>query len=410
MDLFKVHSIENAKKRILEVFSDLKIETEKIAIMESLNRISAQIVKSKINVPHFNRSTVDGYAVISGDVQGTSESMPMMLDIVGESEMGKENSCEILNGQCIYVPTGGMLPKGADSVVMIEYTEIFSEKSIAIYKPVARKENTMSIGDDVLVDQEVMEKNQVIKSKDIGVLASIGVKEIEVYKKPEVVLISTGDEIVEDIDNLQIGKILDINTYTIANLLKASGAIAMKTYVVKDEYNQLKEIITKSMTKADLVIVSGGSSMGEKDNTAKIFDEVGDIGVFIHGISIKPGKPTIVARGDDVPLIGLPGQPVSAMIVYRVIVDFLLQNVFKTIGLVEKKEKRILDRNVFASPGKDTYLMMRHYEEDGNLFITPVYGKSGMINLIAASTGYIIVNENLEGYRKGEMVDFYYFI
>jgi len=410
MELFKVHSIENVKKRILEEFSDLKIETEKISIMESLNRVSSNVIKSKINVPHFNRSTVDGYAVISSDVQGTSESMPMMLDIIGEIEMGKENTGKILSGQCIYVPTGGMLPKGADSVVMIEYTEIFSKRSIAIYKPVVIKENTMSIGDDVRIGKEIIEENQIIRSKDIGVLAAIGVKEIEVYKKPKVVLISTGDEIVDDIDDLKIGKILDVNTYTIANLLKTSGAISVKTYIVEDDYNKLKSVIMSGMKEADLVIVSGGSSMGEKDNTAKIFDEVGDVGVFIHGISIKPGKPTIIARGDNVPLIGLPGQPVSAMIVYRVIVDFLMKNVFKTIGLIEKKEKRILDRNVFSSPGKDTYLMMKHYEEDGNLFVTPVYGKSGMINLIAASTGYIIVNKDLEGYKKGEIVDFYYFV
>lgn len=410
MELFKVHSIENTKKKILEEFSDLKIETEEISIMESLNRVSSKVVESKINVPHFNRSTVDGYAVISSDVQGTSESMPMMLDIIGEIEMGKENNDVISSGQCMYVPTGGMLPKGADSVVMIEYAEIFSEKSIAIYKPVAIKENTMNIGDDVRINQEIIEKNQTIKSKDIGVLAAIGVKVIEVYKKPKVVLISTGDEIVDDIDNLKIGNVLDINTYTIANLLKASGAGSVKTYIVDDDYNKLKKAIISGIKEADLVIVSGGSSMGEKDNTAKIFDEVGDCGVFIHGISIKPGKPTIVARGDNIPLIGLPGQPVSAMVVYRVVVDFLMKNIFKTIGLIEKKEKRILDRNVFASPGKDTYLMMRHYEEDGNLFVTPVYGKSGMINSIAASTGYLIVNKDLEGYKKGEIVDFYYFV
>ncbi|MCD6435037.1 MAG: molybdopterin molybdotransferase MoeA [Clostridiales bacterium] len=409
MNLFEVHSIENAKKRILEEFSDLEIKTEKIAIMESLNRVSAQIVKSKINVPHFNRSTVDGYAVIAEDVQGTSESMPMMLEIVGESEMGKENKNIISNGECIYVPTGGMLPKGADSVVMIEYVEMFDEKSIAIYKPVGKKENTMSIGDDVRIDQEVMKKDQLIKSKDIGVLASIGIKEIEVYKKPNVILISTGDEIVDDVDDLKAGKILDINTYTIANLIKDSGGNAIKTHTVKDVYDDLKEIIISSMNEADLVIVSGGSSMGEKDNTAKIFDEIGD-GVFIHGISIKPGKPTIVAKGNGIPLIGLPGQPVSAMIVYRVIVDFLLKNIFKTNGLIEKKEKRILDRNVFGAPGKDTYLMMKHYEESGNLYTTPVYGKSGMINLIAASTGYIIVDKDLEGYRKDEIIDFYYFV
>lgn len=410
MELFKVHSIENTKKKILEEFSDLKIETEEISIMESLNRVSSKVVESKINVPHFNRSTVDGYAVISSDVQGTSESMPMMLDIIGEIEMGKENNDVISSGQCMYVPTGGMLPKGADSVVMIEYAEIFSEKSIAIYKPAAIKENTMNIGDDVRINQEIIEKNQTIKSKDIGVLAAIGVKVIEVYKKPKVVLISTGDEIVDDIDNLKIGNVLDINTYTIANLLKASGAGSVKTYIVDDDYNKLKKAIISGIKEADLVIVSGGSSMGEKDNTAKIFDEVGDCGVFIHGISIKPGKPTIVARGDNIPLIGLPGQPVSAMVVYRVVVDFLMKNIFKTIGLIEKKEKRILDRNVFASPGKDTYLMMRHYEEDGNLFVTPVYGKSGMINSIAASTGYLIVNKDLEGYKKGEIVDFYYFV
>lgn len=409
MELFKVLSIEESQREIINQFKDIIVEKEEIPIMEAYNRVCAQSVASKINVPHFNRSTVDGYAVIAEDVQGTSENMPMLLEIIGSSEMGKTNNFEISSGQCVYVPTGGMLPKGSDSVVMIEYAESFSMNSITVFKPVSLKENTMSIGDDVSLGDIVIEQNQIIKSKDIGVLASIGVKKIEVYKKPSVTLISTGDEIVSDIDDLEIGKILDINTYTIANLLRASGAVILNTFIVKDDYKELKEKVESCMSESDLIIVSGGSSMGEKDNTAKIFDELGNPGVFIHGISIKPGKPTIVAKVNKKPMIGLPGQPVSAMIVYRVIVDYLLKNIFNTKGLIVKKEKGILDRNVFSSPGKDTYLMMRHYEKEGKLFITPVYGKSGMINLIAASTGYIIVKANLEGYREAETVDFYYF-
>jgi molybdopterin molybdotransferase len=409
MELFKVHSIEQARQKIMERFKLKEIETEEISIMETRGRISSEDVLATIDVPHFDRSTVDGYAVISKDLNGASDSMPMVLDLIGTQEMGKVNDKHLTLGQCMYVPTGGMIPEGADSVIMIEYSEMFDEESVALYKPIKPFENVMRIGDDSRKGALVLEKGRKILPKDIGVLASVGRKKLKVYAKPKVTLISTGDEIVRKIEDISPGKILDINSYAIASLLEQSGAEVIAVEYYPDIFDALKNGVMKATEKSDMVIVSGGSSMGEKDDTAKIFKEIGG-DVFIHGLSIKPGKPTIVADYNGMPLIGLPGQPVSAMIVYTVIVDYILRNIHYAHGIEEQTITAKLERNLVASPGKTTYAMVRHILEDGVWKITPVYGKSGMISLISSATGYVVIPSDREGYAAGETVEFHQFI
>jgi molybdopterin molybdotransferase len=407
MELFQVKSIEEAYRIIREAFTAYDIETETINEDQLLGRVSSLEMFSAIEVPHFNRSTVDGYAVKSEDVSGSSESMPMLLELIGEVEMGRDTQLSLSSGQCVYVPTGGMLPAGADSVVMIEYTEPFSETSIAVYSPTVKKENVLAKGDDLQIGQSIMEKGQIILSKDLGVLASTGHRSAVVYKKPKVALISTGDEIVTRPEDLSPGRILDINTFALKGLIKASGAIPVGIKHYPDDYDILRDGILKAMEIADMVIVSGGSSMGEKDNTAKIFNEIGDPGVLFHGLSIKPGKPTIVAKAGKMPLIGLPGQPVSAMIVYRVIVDYLLKEIFHVSGLKESVHRKRLTRNIMGAPGKTTFQMVSEDDDNG---ITPIYGKSGMIRLIASANGYVIIPSDIEGYEAEEEIDYYRFI
>lgn len=410
MDLFQVHSIEDAYSLMKEKFANIQASVEEVAFYKSRHRKCGEDVISTIDVPHFNRSTVDGYAVISDDLYGASETMPMILDFIGQIEMGVKNDKEIDRGQCMYVPTGGMLPGGADSVVMIEQSEIFSADSIAIYKPTVNKENVLSIGDDVKKNQVILKKGQEILSKDIGVLAATGQASIKVFTLPKVALISTGDELVSDIKDLTIGKILDINSYTLSGLIESSGASLVSSEHIVDEYDALKQGVESAMKIADIVIVSGGSSMGEKDNTAEIFNELSQQNVFMHGLSIKPGKPTIVALAGNTPLIGLPGQPVSAMIVYRVIVDWILKECYFAKGLIDKSTKAKLMRNVVGSPGKTTYIMAKHEMVGDEIAVMPIYGKSGMIQLISKATGYIVIPSDIEGFSKDTMVEFHYFI
>ncbi len=410
MELFQVHSIEDAYSVMKSKFASIQALVEEVDFYQARNRICSEDVISTINVPHFNRSTVDGYAVISDDLYGASETMPMILELIGQIEMGHKNDEKIIRGQCMYVPTGGMLPEGADSVVMIEQTEIFSTDSIAMYKPTVNKENVLSIGDDVKQNQVILKRGQEILSKDIGVLAATGQEKIKVYRLPKVALLSTGDELVKDIKKLELGKILDINSYTISGLIESSGAKISSSEHITDEYDTLKKGVEIALKNADLVIVSGGSSMGEKDNTADIFNEVSQQNVFIHGLSIKPGKPTIVGLAGNQPLIGLPGQPVSAMIVYRVIVDWILKEFYFAKGLINKSSMAKLMRNVAASPGKTTYVMAKHETVDGEIVVMPIYGKSGMIQLIAKATGYIVIPSDVEGFEKDTMIEFHYFI
>lgn len=407
MQLFQVKSISQAKTLIAEAFSDIPLGTEILRDGDLVGRVSAQTLSATFDVPHFARSTVDGYAVKSGEIAGCSDAMPLVLECIGEAEMGVPNGMTVASGQCVYVPTGGMMPAGADSVVMIEYTEPFDATSIAIYRPTAKNENVLAVGDDVRSGQPVLREGQRILPKDLGVLAACGHLAVEVYRRPRVVLISTGDEIVTDPGDLIPGKILDINTYAIKGLLQSSGAEVVRTVHYPDDEAVLKAGIQEAMTLADVVIVSGGSSMGPKDHTAKLFDEIGTPGLLMHGLAIKPGKPTIVAKAGNIPLIGLPGQPVSAMVVYRVLVDWLLRTQLKASGLQEAERDAVLERNVMGAPGKDTYQMVRE-TADGK--IVPVYGKSGMISLIASASGYIIIPADIEGFTAGTHVVYHRFI
>lgn len=407
MQLFEVKTISEAGALLRQAFQDLTPRTEEREGIDLLGRVSAEEVRATLDVPHFNRSTVDGYAVKARETAGSSDSMPLMLECIGEVQMGENHDLAIGSGQCAYVPTGGMIPAGADAVVMVEYTEKLDATSVAIFKPVAVQENVLGIGDDMRVGQVILEKGRKILPKDLGILAATGHRSLTVYAKPRVALISTGDEVVASVEELTPGKILDINSTTLHGLLIQSGAEVTQVQHFHDDEDRLAEGIRSAMEDADMVIVSGGSSMGPKDNTARIFDSLGSPGLLMHGLAIKPGKPTIVARAGKKALIGLPGQPVSAMVVYRVLVDRLLQDLYKTPGLAVSEKHAVMERNVMGAPGKETYQMVRMLE-DGR--ITPVYGKSGMIRLIASAEGYIVIPADKEGVSAGETVVFHRFI
>jgi len=290
MELFKVLSVKDAQNKMMDYFSDLNIDTEEIEITQALDRVVAKDVFSNIDVPHFKRSTVDGYAVNSKDTHGASESLPIFLEIMGESEMGKGINCKVERDGAVYVPTGGMIPEGADSVVMIEYVEKFDDTSIAVYRPSTNKENMVDIGDDIKKGEAVLSKGLKLRSQDIGVLSSIGIEKVTVYKRPKMTIISTGDEIIGPNDELLPGKIRDINTYTLSALSEKLGLEVVGRYVVKDNFDLLKTNLESALDKSDIVILSGGSSVGTKDITTDVINATGEPGVFLHGVAIKPGK------------------------------------------------------------------------------------------------------------------------
>lgn len=403
--LLKVKDVEEVLGLINREFVFHDKDTEEVDLADAVGRILAEDTASGYDIPDFNKSVVDGYAVKAHETFGSSEALPAFLLLAGEVKIGSRAEIPLRPGECVYVPTGGMIPDESDAVVMVENTEDLGGDSIAVYKPVSPWENTIKAGEDIHRGQQVCTKGTEIGPHHVGVLSSIGITRVKVLSKPRVSIISTGDEIVEPGRALKFGQIWDINSYSLSAAVSKDGGCPVIQGIVGDDRDEIKKRLLDALDTSDMVLVSGGSSAGFRDYTAGIINEIGDPGVLVHGISIKPGKPTIIGKVMGKSVVGMPGQPVSSLIVYRVIVSPLVRRLG---GLPETRGSIIKARfreNYASSPGREEYLMVSA-EESGNGWVAyPVYGKSGMITTISAATGMIKIPKNKEGLYRDEMVE-----
>ncbi|MEG6616600.1 gephyrin-like molybdotransferase Glp [Peptococcaceae bacterium 1198_IL3148] len=403
MDLFNVLTVEQGRKLLTD---NLKLPmAENVPILSALDRVLAQNVTAKEDVPGFDRSTMDGYAVKAKDTFGASESLPAYIDVGGQVLMGKQPPGELKPGQAWAIPTGGMLPPGADAVVMVEYTEELDDRTIGVTKPVAPGENMVRKGEDVPVGATVLTAGHKIRPQDLGILSATGVTEVPVRPKMKVGIVSTGDEVVSPENTPEPGQVRDINSYTLYGLARQGGAIPTIYGIVKDDFDSLKATISTALNENDLVLVSGGSSVGARDVTAKVIEDLGQPGVLFHGIGIKPGKPTIGAVVDGKPIFGLPGHPVSAMVVYSLLVDPLVRWGSYDNALREVSVRAKITRNMRSAAGREDFLRVRVYVEQGELFAEPVLGKSGLISTMVKADGLARIPEGKEGVEAGEYVE-----
>jgi len=403
MKMLKVDTIEQVYGKMDNYFQDLKLNIELINIEEAMGRTASEDIASEVNIPDFNRSTVDGYSIKASDTFGVNESIPAFLDLIGSVEMGSATDIIIKSGKAVYVPTGGMIPEGADGMIMIEYIEEMDDHTIAAYSPIAPGENIIKIGDDVLKGEKLISKGKVVRPQDIGTLAAAGVRQIKVFEKPKIAVISTGDEIVDPFGTKKLGQVRDINTYTLSAMAEELGAKVTVKQVIRDEYELLEKAVEAALVDNHIVLVSGGSSVGNKDVTAKVIAAMGEPGVFVHGIAIKPGKPTIVGKAKGKALFGLPGHPVSALIVFKVLIEHLIE---KLMSRENQKLHLIAEcaSNVHSSPGKETFQMVELESTPDGYLAVPLHGKSGAISLVSRSRGFIRISNNKEGLSKGEIV------
>lgn len=401
MDFFNVVKVEEANEIIKMNFAEYEFEIEQVNLIDAIGRIIAGDIISNIDVPEFNRSTVDGYSILVEDSHGSTESIPGILDIIGEVKMGENPKSNIRRGQAIYTPTGGMLPESATGVIMIENTELMDKETLLIYKPISKGENIIYKGDDIKKGDLVIKKGRRLSPEAIGALASLGISKVTVYKKPKNYIISTGDEIIDIDEELSLGKVRDINSYALTAMAEKLGCDIVGRSIVKDDFELLRSEVQKGLSIADIVILSGGSSVGTRDYTDKVIASFGGKGVLIHGLAIKPGKPTIVGEGQGKLIIGLPGHPVSSIVVFKAIVEEFIKDKL-SINEIASQVKAIIDTNFPSSPGKQTYHMVKLRREEEKYIATPSFGKSGMISLLSQSQGYIVIKEHEEGIYKGE--------
>jgi molybdopterin molybdotransferase len=403
MKLLKVDTIQQVLEKMEHHFGDIKLQGEMINTEACVGRTAAEDVYSKYNIPDFNRSTVDGYAIVASDSFGVTDSIPVFLDVIGQVEMGKSTELVISKGKTAYVPTGGMIPNGADAMIMIEHIEEMDSSTIAAYSSTAPGENVIKIGDDVSKGDKLIHKGKLLRPQDIGVLTASGVSQIMVFEKPRAAVISTGDEIADPFGELQFGEVRDINTYTLSAMLEEMGIAVTVKSVIKDEYQLLSSAVDAALENNHIVIISGGSSVGTKDVTAKVIDAMGEPGVFVHGMAVKPGKPTIVGKAKGKALFGLPGHPVSAIIVLKVLIGHFITRLMDREN-IKLRIPAVCSVNVHSSPGKETFQMVELQPMENGYLAVPLHGKSGAISLVSKAQGYIRIPHNKEGINKGETV------
>lgn len=408
LNLFNVISAEEAIS-IVCANSDIELSGENIRISEALGRIVKEDIISSIDVPGFRRSTVDGYAVNSKGVRGASESIPAMMNLMGEVIMGKCPSCNIEDiDQCVYVPTGGMLPQGADSMVMLEYTEKMDENTILINKPPAPGDNVIDPWEDMEYGETVIKKGHRLRPYEIGVLASLGICHVNVFKKPKIAIISTGDEIVSADTIPLLGEVRDINTYLLYSLIIESGGEPIVYGIVKDNYKLLRETLYKAIKECDIVLVSGGSSVGKKDHTLDVLESFPNSQVFVHGISIKPGKPTIIGKVENKIVFGLPGHPLACAVILKVVVKSYIDKLMdcKDIELPIECQFSI---NYHKAKGREEYLPVTIEPNGRSILASPIFGKSGLISVFSKAWGFVKIDKNIEGLIEGQKVKVYKF-
>ena len=374
--------------------------TELVSLARAMGRVLAEDIAATEYVPDFDRSTVDGYAVRARDTFGCSDAIPAILPLQGEVLMGEGAEFDLNAEECVAVPTGGAVPQGADSVVMIEYTEDYGGE-IGISRPAAPGQNMIFRGDDVYPGKVILQKGRVLSSQDIGALAAIGRIQVPVVKKLTVGVLSTGDELVPPEVAPGPGQVRDVNGPMLEAMLSAFGVNVVHYGIVIDDEAKLTAVVQKAASECDAVLMSGGSSVGVKDAACRIIESMGVL--LLHGIAIKPGKPTIIGKAGMKPLVGLPGHPVAAYFITKL---FILPLLGRLMGRVQPSytTTALVTESISANHGRAQYHCCRLERKDGQLYAYPIRGKSGLITTLAGADGYFCIDRDCEGLPHGAQV------
>lgn len=404
-----VITVEQARELIFKNFSPKLPPEAKLKIEKSYGRILSRDILSTEDLPNFARSTVDGFAVDSSDTFGATEGFPAYLNIVYEILMGEEPDFELRKGEVAKIATGGMLPRGADAVVMLEHTQAINDKMIEVLKPVAPGENVIQAGEDARKGELILKRGHKLRPQDIGALAGLGITEVYVYERPRVSIISTGDEIVPADKPIKSGQVRDINSFNLAGLIYEAGGISVKKGIFNDKYEIIRNVVEESLKDSDIVIVTGGSSVGTKDMTARVINDLGEPGILFHGVSIKPGKPMIGGIVNGTPVFGIPGHPAAVTVCFEQFMEPALKHL---TGLVENrfanKKRTVMARitkNLASSPGREDHIRVALEERDGDLWARPILGKSGLITTLVKADGTVVIPLRKLGIEESEMVE-----
>ncbi len=376
---------------------------ETVHLSAALDRITAGPIVSPEDLPAHARSTMDGYAVRAADTFGATESMPGYLRITGDVAMGEQPAFTVERGCCARIATGGLLPSGADAVIMLEHTVPIDETMIEVVKAVGVGSNLIAPGEDIGKGSPALPGGHRLRPQDLGLLAGLGIDHVEVCRRLSVGVLSTGDEIVPYTDTPPPGKIRDINGITLAGLIERAGARATQYGIVSDRKDLFFPAMEKAVGENDIVLFSGGSSVGVRDLGEQAIQALGNPGVLVHGVALKPGKPIIIGLTGTTPIFGLPGHPVSAMVCF----EFFVEPAIRRLSGLRVREHlprpvitARLGRNINSAPGRLDLIRVHLSKSESGWVAEPVLGKSGAITTLSRAHGSFLIDEDSQGLTK----------
>jgi putative molybdopterin biosynthesis protein len=401
----KLVSVDEAKKILTKNLTTKPVGTETVMLSDAYNRVLAIDVVSPADIPPFSRSTVDGYAVKAADTFGAEEDQPVKLRAIGKVNVGEAPKVKVRNGAVAEIVTGAPIPDGADAVVMVEYTQR-KDDTVFVQQSVSPSENVMKAGSDIRKGETVLKKNTILTPYQIGALAAVGLARVEVYKRPKVAVFSTGAEVTEPGKPLKQGKIFDINAHALSASVLECGGQPLNMGIVQDEPEQMEAALKRALTVADVVITSGGVSVGPTDIIPKVLDTLGKPGVIVYGVAVKPGKPTTIALINNKPVFSLPGHPASSLMIFHLFVRPAL------VAMAGRKEESPVIVNaatserLFPARGRRTYITVTvRKDKSGKLVASPVpTGLSGAITTLAKADGFTVIYESQQFIDKGQIV------
>ena len=385
------------------------VGSERIPTVRARARVLAEDLYSSVDLPHFHRAAMDGYAVKAKDTFGASQSLPAYLKLAGVVEMGKEATQRLGAGEAIRISTGGMMPPESDAVVMVEYTDETDAGLVEIHRSVSPWQNVIQIGDDIKKRELVFQRGRRLRAHDLGALTGVGVSSVPVYMRPRIALISTGDEIVDADTDPMPGQVRNINQHSLAGLIEGCGGELRDWGVIRDDKDQLIRAIAEALQWSDLVLLSGGSSMGAKDIALEAILSFPDSEFIFHGISVSPGKPTIFAKACGKPIMGLPGYPVSALVIFDLFAAPVLRKIggeeVTGINQFEKTLRATLKTNIASQVGREDYVRVTLERDSERWLATPLPSKSGAIFTLVKADGMVRIDLNQDGLEQGEEVE-----
>jgi molybdopterin molybdotransferase len=403
---FKVLSPRDAYDLLLGVSP---VGAERLPTVAARARVLAEDLYSEVDLPHFDRAAMDGYAVLAKDTFGASASLPAYLKLAGTIEMGKEADRPLATGEAMRISTGGMMPPGSDGVVMVEHADEITGGLVEVHRGVSPRQNVIQIGDDIRKGELVFKAGRRLRAHDLGALTGVGIASVAVFKRPRVALISTGDEIVEADVTPRPGQVRNINQHSLTGLIEECGAELRDWGVIPDDRQQLTRALAEALAWSDVVLLSGGSSMGAKDIALETILSFPDSQFIFHGISISPGKPTIFASACGKPILGLPGYPVSALVIFDLFGAALIRRLggeaAQSVRRLPRTVRSVLKTNIASQIGREDYVRVTLEQEAGQWTATPLPSKSGAIFTLVKADGMVRIDLNQEGLEAGEEVD-----